>query len=692
VSQTLSSEAGAGTAVRPSRATLVAAALAAVGPGAITFYLAFRSGGYFAGAPAIVAVVLGVALMLRLVLAEDPFEGFGPALICAASGLGLYAVWTLASALWSHAPAQALIEFDRALMYWLGLVLFGSFGWTRERMVWAVRMLTLAMVLVAIASLVTRVLPELHHIQASIENDRLSYPLSYWNAVGIFAAVTIVFCIGLATRREEVPWVKALAAGAVPLVTATLYFCFSRGALVALALGLVAFFFLCLRRELIAPVLSIAPPTIVAVLLCLGTHALSTKHYADATGVSEGHTLTLELIGCALVAAALRLATAPLDRRLDRIEIAAATRRRAWIIVGVAAALIVVVGGIAVDAPHRIGNGIDKFTESGSLQDPKELQDRYTTLNNNGRVVQWELGWETFEKHPLLGTGAGTYGQVWAKEGSPLFKVVNAHSIYFETLSNLGAPGLIFFLLALFSIMVGLALRIRGPDRILYAATFAAVFTWAVHAGFDWDWEMPATGFFIFGLGGMAIAARATESPAASGSSEESGSSASTSSSGSSGRGPGRALRVALGIGCLALVVSPGLVAISQGMLNSAVRDLQEGNCGQASREALDAIHVLSVRPDPYQVLGFCDSRAGEHQLAIQMLETAVDRDPDEWESYYGLALVKGAAGEDPRPAARKAHELAPHVLLTEEAVEMFDTNDPQKWERRARQARLPIL
>jgi tetratricopeptide (TPR) repeat protein len=150
--------------------------------------------------------------------------------------------------------------------------------------------------------------------------------------------------------------------------------------------------------------------------------------------------------------------------------------------------------------------------------------------------------------------------------------------------------------------------------------------------------------------------------------------------------------RIALGIGCLVLVVSPALVAISQGLLNSAVRNLQAGNCGEASHEALDAIHILSVRPEPYQVLGFCDSRTGQDQLAVQMLETAVDRDPGEWESYYGLALVKGAAGEDPRPAARKAYELAPKVALTQEAVEKFHTDDPQKWRRRAINARLPIL
>jgi hypothetical protein len=659
---------------RPGTATLVAGVLAVCGPGAITLYLAFRSGGFFAGAPAIVAVVLGVGLTLRLVLAEEPFEGFGPTLICAAAGLGLYALWTLVSALWSHAPAQALIEFDRALMYWLALVLFGSFGWTRERLLWAVRLLAVAMVIVAVAGLVTRVLPELHTIQASIENDRLSYPLSYWNAVGIFAAVTIVILVGLATRREEPPVGKALAAAAVPLVTATLYFAFSRGAVAALAVGLLAFVILAARRELVGAALAILPPTLVAVLLCLGTHALSTGHYTDATGVSEGHTLTFELLGCALAAAILRVLLQGLDHRLDAVEISAERRRRAGIVAATVLAVVVVVGAIATDAPSRIGSGWESFTEQKSLKDPRELQDRFTTLNNNGRVVQWELALENFGRHPLLGSGAGTYGRLWAKEGNGVIKVINAHSVYFEAMSNLGAPGLIFLLIALFSILVGLLMRIRGPDRIIYAALFAAALTWMVHAGFDWDWEMPATGFFLFALGGMAIAARSEET------------------SSWLPRTPGRTVRVALGIGCLALVVSPALVAISQGLLDASVRDLEAGDCSSASHDALDSIHVLSVRPDPYQVLGYCDSRAGQHELAVSLLETAVNRDPGEWESYYGLALVKGAAEEDPRPAARKAYELAPHEPLAEEAVRIFNTADPQKWRRRALKARLPIL
>jgi hypothetical protein len=652
----------------------IVAGIAVCGPAAVTGYLAFRSGGFFAGAPAIVAVVLGIALTLRLVLAEEPFEGFGPASVTAVVALGCFAVWTLLSSLWSHAPAQAMIEFDRVLMYWLALVLFGSIGWTRERFIWALRILAATMTAVAIMALITRVTPGIHSIPVSLENYRLSYPLTYWNALGLFVSVAVLLCAGLATRAEEHPLAQGLAAAAIPILAATLYFTFSRGSIGVLLVGAVVFVLLAARRDLIPAAIAVVPATAVAVLLCVGTDVLSTGRYGNPAGVAEGKTLAWELIGLAAAAGALRFALRPLDRRLARIEISPRTVRRNWIAFAAGAAIVILVAAVAVDAPHQISRGFDDFTATKAPSDPEALQDRLTNLNSNGRLAQWELAVEKFGEHPLDGTGAGTFARIWAQEGSGEFKVINAHSLYLEMLAELGLPGIILLAVAIIAIFVGLAGRIRGPDRILYAALFAASLAWAGHAAADWDWEMPATGFFFFALGGMAIAARQGE--------------------GSSWvpRAPGRMTRVALGIGCLVLVVSPALMAISQGYLNASVRNLQAGDCGAASRQALDAIHVLSVRPDPYQVLGFCDSRAGEHQLAIQMLETAVDRDPGEWESYYGLALVKGAAGQDPRSAARKAYELAPHVALTEEAVRAFRTNDPEKWRRRALEARLPIL
>ncbi|HXF30970.1 MAG TPA: O-antigen ligase family protein [Solirubrobacterales bacterium] len=667
---------GAASATKSSRFSVapILAGILVCGPAAVTAYLAFRSGGFFAGAPAIVAVVLGVALTLRLVLAEQPFEGFGPALVCAVVALGCFAIWTLLSSLWSHAPAQAMIEFDRVLMYWLALVLFGSIGWTRERFVWALRILAATMTVVAIMALITRVTPGIHSIPVSLENYRLSYPLTYWNALGLFVAVATLLCAGLATRSEENPIAQSLAAAAIPILVATLYFTFSRGSIGVLAVGAAAFVLLAARRDLIPAAIAVVPPTLVAALLCIGTDVLSTGRYAGPAGVAEGKTLAWQLLGLAVAAGVLRFALRPLDRRLAAIEISAAAKRRNWIVFAAGAVLVIAVAAVVVDAPQKVSHGFHSFTSTQAPEDPEALQDRLTDLNSNGRLAQWELAVEKFGEHPLDGTGAGTFARIWAQQGSGEFKVINAHSLYLEMLAELGLPGIVFLAVALIAIFVGLAGRIRGPDRVLYAALFAAGLAWAAHAAVDWDWEMPATGFFLFSLGAMAIAGREGEG------------------SGWIPRAPQRVARVALGIGCLVLVVSPALVAISQGMLNSAVRNLQAGNCGQASRQALDAIHVLSVRPEPYQVLGFCDSRTGQHQLAIQMLETAVDRDPGEWESYYGLALVKGAAGQDPRPDARKAFELAPHVALTEEAVELFHTKDPQKWRKRAIQARLPIL
>jgi O-Antigen ligase len=657
---------------RPSTAALALTAAIAAGPAAFTAYLAFRSGGYFAGAPAIAAIILAVALVLRLMLADQPFEGFGPAMVCATVGLGGFAVWTLVSAFWSHAPAQALIAFDRALMYWLALVLFGSFGWRSERLLWAVRVLAATMFAVAVLALITRILPEIHSIPVGLEKDRLSYPISYWNGLGVFLAVALILCCGLATRDEEPLWSKALASAATPILAATLYFTFSRGAIGALLIGMAALVLLTFRRGTITAAIAIVPPTAVAVLLCLGTHVLSTEHYEAARGVTEGHRLAWELVGLTVAAGVIRVLLAPVDGRLAPIEISATARRRAWIIFAGVAVIVAFCGVLAFSG--KISSGFEKFTESGGISDTGELQHRLTNFNNNGRIAQWHLALDTFSKQPLHGSGAGTFARTWAKESNNPSRIIDSHSLYLGVMAELGLVGILLLLLGMLAILVAAARRIFGPDRVLQATVFAALLTWAVHAGFDWDWQLTATGFFFFALGAMAIAAKPTEesvawAPAIS----------------------GRTARLALSVGCLVLVVTPALVAISQGKLNSAVSKFHEGNCGGASREALSAIHVLSVRPDPYQVIGFCDKLEGQNGLAVSMLETAIKRDEGEWESWYGLAVVQAAAGQDPRAAAAKAYELAPHEPLAEEGRDLFSSGNPKIWKRRAETARLPI-
>ena len=97
-------------------------------PGALTAWLAFNSGGFFPERVAAGALIVIGALVVWTTIASDPFRGFGRPLAIAGGALALYAVWTLLSSSWSDAPARALIEFDRALLYLSRAPAFGSIG------------------------------------------------------------------------------------------------------------------------------------------------------------------------------------------------------------------------------------------------------------------------------------------------------------------------------------------------------------------------------------------------------------------------------------------------------------------------------------------------------------------------------------------------------------------------------------
>src|SRR5947209_7537976 len=117
----------------------VGAAALLLFPAGLTVYFAFSSGGFYAGPPAYGGVLLCAILLLRVMIAADPFEGFGWRLSVAVSAFSLLALLTLLSESWSHTPGTALVEFDRSLVYLLAIVVFGSIAHTRERMTWLLR-------------------------------------------------------------------------------------------------------------------------------------------------------------------------------------------------------------------------------------------------------------------------------------------------------------------------------------------------------------------------------------------------------------------------------------------------------------------------------------------------------------------------------------------------------------------------
>ena len=94
---------------------------------------------------------------------------------------------------------------------------------------------------VCLIGLVSRVLPHVWPTTASFFNNRLNYPLTYWNAEGMVAAMVLVLGFHLTADRAQHRSVRVLAAALFPAVAATLLLTFSRGAIGVVIIGLLAY-------------------------------------------------------------------------------------------------------------------------------------------------------------------------------------------------------------------------------------------------------------------------------------------------------------------------------------------------------------------------------------------------------------------------------------------------------------------
>ncbi|MEA2349201.1 MAG: hypothetical protein QOG86_142, partial [Thermoleophilaceae bacterium] len=221
------------------------------GVAAVTSLIGFEAGGYFPGTTSIAAIGFAVALILRVGLARHPLEGFTRRFGVAFGSLALFALWTLISAQWSDAPGRAVLEANRVLVYLGALALFGSLVRRRGRLAAFAGGLALGSIVVSTAGLLTRVLPAVFPIAPETFGARLSYPLTYWNAAGLLAAVGILVSLGLsAAERLPRSW-RAAIAGAIPVLAATLVLTFSRGAIAAGLVGLVILCAVCPTRTLL---------------------------------------------------------------------------------------------------------------------------------------------------------------------------------------------------------------------------------------------------------------------------------------------------------------------------------------------------------------------------------------------------------------------------------------------------------
>jgi O-Antigen ligase len=453
--------------------------------------LAFFSGGFFDRPRDIALLVAGAVLAALVVTApRGALVPAHPAARAALVAAAAYAGWIALSATWAPVRDYAGDDAERALLY--AVVLAASaIAFRERRAARALEPLAAAGTVVVIGyGLAGRLLPGIvtEHAQRSAVG-RLDQPLTYWNATGALAAIGLVLCARVAGDVDRRPALRfAAAAAAVPLGMGC-YLSFSRGALAALAAGL-------LTLVVLAPTLSqLRSALLVAIAGGTGTIAAAAS---PAVRALEGSAATREREGAIVLAVAVVLMAAAALAQWARLpdRPLALPRWAGWAALAAIVALLVVpiaAAGGRQQAPPATGATNERFASLGS-----------------NRYGYWRVALDTGIDHPLAGVGASGFRVAWLQHRDVDENVRDAHSLELETFAELGLVGVAI----LAALLVAVALSARAAHRIdpaLAAGLVAALTAWAFHSAIDWDWEMPALTLVAVVLAGALLAVRAED-------------------------------------------------------------------------------------------------------------------------------------------------------------------------------------
>ena len=456
-----------------------------------------------------VAVILAVGVLVAAALifatADAPLYG-GVAL----TGLAALAAVTALSILWSLHPADSWIETNRTLAY---LAAFAG-GIAAVRLVprrWDAVLygVLIALAIVCLYGLATKIAPG--WLAEDEVYARLREPYGYWNAVGVTAAMGIPICLWLGTR-EGSPLTKAAAYPVLGILIVTMLLSFSRGSILAAAVGVALWLVLVPRR--LATLAVLLPAVAGAGLVtawAFSQSALTDDRVVLAEREDSGVLFGLILV---VMAAALFATGLWIERRAQSRPLSAGTRRTLGKVAlgSLAAVPLIVLAGMAVSDRGIGGTVSDRWDELTTSEKTPQNDPGRLIEAGNVRTIYWARAIDVWGEHEAVGAGAGSFAQAQLRFRDEPTQGRHAHGYVHQTLADLGLIGLGVSLLALIGWLLatrttlGLTRRRWSeawtPERtgLLALALVAVVF--GVHSALDWTWFVPAvavTGLFAAG-------------------------------------------------------------------------------------------------------------------------------------------------------------------------------------------------
>jgi hypothetical protein len=627
---------------------------------AAPLYLALRGGGYEAVLRDQVGIALWWIVLLGVLLGVLPVSRPTRRQLLALSALVLFAIWTGLGALWSPSSEQTVGELSRLSTYaaMLALAILGVRAGARHLLIGGV---TTAIAVVVVLALLSRLHPAWFPADQTAQflpnaRSRLNYPLNYWNGLAALTALGIPLALHFATSARLLV-LRALSAAALPAMVATLYLTFSRGGLIEAAAAVLVYLALTPGRGWRLATLAVSGGG--GALLIASIHqrpALDHGQLATAAARHGGNeVIAIALVVC-LGVALLQGALALLDRHARRPELPVAVLRHRTSL-QLAAVVVMIAVFVASGGPHALSHAWSDFKNPGLhvAVGQENTESRFAAVSGNGRYQYWGSALDAFSAHPVEGLGAGTFQFWWAAHGSIYSYVVNAHSLYFETLAETGLLGLVL-LVGLFGAGIAALLgpwrRSAGNDRALLAAALGACAAFCVAAGVDWVWQIPAVPVVFLMLigGGSARRRRRGTARAASPSPRRAGLAWSAAWVG---------LALA-GVAALVLPMASG-ISLRESQAQARVEHLEP-----ALQDARTAGDWQPYASSPRLQQGLVLEASGDYPGAAAAARKAVSAAPTDWKAWLVLSRIEAEAGQPSAAVAayRRARLLNPRDPL----------------------------
>jgi hypothetical protein len=543
--------------------------------------------------------------------------------------IGSFAAWVGLSLLWTSSTSRTVLELERALAYLAMLfaaVVLVRRGAYRSLLggAWA------AVVVVCTYALATRLFPERLGVFDPVAGYRLSEPLGYWNALGIFACLGALLALGFAARADSVA-VRCIAAASLLVLLPTVYFTFSRASWIALGVGLASAILLDPRRlQLSAAALAFAVAPALGVALAYRSDALTRLGVTVEEASQEGHRLAGLLFALALLNALIAFGFAYAEQHL---VVPSRVRQGFAVVLAVVALLAVVAAFARFGSPPTIVKRVHDSILKPAPNTPQDLNRRLFNLSSRGRVTGWKVARHDAAEHPVLGSGAGTFELYWLEHRPSQMKIRDAHSLYLETLAELGPPGLAILCLALALPVAG---AIRARRRGLVPVALGAYVAYLLHAGVDWDWEMVAVTITALLCGTAALVRSRSDSEVP----------------------ISRRWRFGL-VGIPLVLAGIGFVGVNgNGALADAHDHANQRQWAASEEDAAKAEGWLPWSSDPWRFVGEAQLAQGDRTSAARSFRTAIDKDPNDPELWQGLAYA--TTGRERRDALTEALRLNP--------------------------------